>query len=239
MKQVILFKTHLWNSEIENFAIKLQNECLANDFFILLHDENNILIQKVSNHILKTKILIFTEFDIKNIYSKGFISMRLSNHWIMMWFYKKFNNYDYYWSVEYDVRINGNSILLWNYDEKYDFLYPKGNYKRINHPNINYYSGSKLTINDRYFGYLQLARYSNNAITYLDKCYSEGENGQDELITFSLLNNSNLTMSRKFLSHLIRGTWTWINSYSNQNKITWYQYKKYKPNELCIFHPIK
>ncbi len=49
----------------------------------------------------------------------------MSNHWILMWFFKKFQNYNYYWSMEYDVRISGNSCILWNYDGEEDFLFPR------------------------------------------------------------------------------------------------------------------
>lgn len=248
-KIVVLLKTHIWTSDLENFAIKILNDIkLTNetngtdtsniDFYILMHDETDETFNKISSDKIKNIVLKLKEQDIKNIYPNGFISMWLSNHWIMMWFFKKFGNkYKYIWSMEYDVRISGSAIKLWNCTSLDDFLYPMGNYRNINHCHNHNYVGGKLNESEKYHGYLQLARYSNTFLKYLDKCFDEGENGQDELIIFSLINRSGLTSSKKILQKCICGVWTWQNKYSYYNKKMYEQYEK--TNVLHIYHPIK
>ncbi|XWV26604.1 hypothetical protein QJ857_gp0462 [Tupanvirus soda lake] len=241
-KTVVLMKTHIWNEDIEKFASKLYCETYTHkvDFFILMHTENGQIYNNIKDDKIKKITMCFTESKIRSIYSKGFYSMWLSNHWILMWFYKKFGHlYKYFWSIEYDVRISGDSSKIWLYKSSYDFLYTMGNYRNNKNKYNNYYVGVKLKELDKYFGYLQLARYSNTALAYLDKCYSEGENGQDELITFSLLNKSGLTGSKKFLYSLIKGTWTWQNNFSEKNRKLFDYYESLNTEHLHIFHPIK
>ena len=240
---VVLLKTHVWTTELEQFATKIYHETrsIGINFYILLHrrDDSTIVI----NNKLKSIVLSFTEDEIKSIYPTGFYSMWLSNHWILMWFYKKRgSSYKYFWSMEYDVRISGSSTNIWCHESNYDFLYTMGNYRNINHKYITYYVGTKLNITDRFFGYLQLARYSNKALECLDKYFSEGENGQDELIIFSLINYSGLTKSNAYLSKLIRGSWTWIDGYSDYNKKIYHEYNRLlirDKKQVYIFHPIK
>ena len=241
-KIVVLLKTHIWSDDIEKFAIKILDETSSCDidFYILMHTENDVIYNQIKNENIKNITLKYTEKEIKNTYSVGFYSMWLSNHWILMWFYKKFTTkYDYFWSMEYDVRINGDSAKIWNYHSSIDFLYTNGNHRCANNKYRNNYIGGKLSELQKFYGYLQLTRYSKKALEYLDKCYSEGENGQDELITFSLMNRSGLTISKKFLHSLIKGTWTWQNSYSPHNKKIYEQMGKIHKDHLCIFHPIK
>lgn len=243
VKTVVLIKTHIWNDDIEKFADKIYNDTHVHniDFFILMHDEKNELSEKIQSPDIKNITLRFTEQDIKQLYSVGFYSMWLSNHWILMWFFKQFGHkYDYFWSMEYDVRISGNSVKIWNYESNYDFLYTMGN--NINSMNVynNHYIGGKLSELQKYHGYLQLVRYSGKALEYLNKCFEEGENGQDELITFSLLNRGNFSGSKKFLQSLIRGTWTWQDKFSVSNRKLYNKLEtRLDDNHLCIFHPVK
>ena len=118
-------------------------------------------------------------------------------------------------------------------------MYPRGNTRNANHHLRDYYVGGKLTELDKFYGYLQLARYSKKALEYLDKCYESGENGQDELITFSLLNRGKLSGSRTFLGNLIRGTWTWQSIKSHKNKELFDYFEANKHDHVFILHPIK
>ena len=231
---VVLMKTCTWSLNIEEFAKKIYNDTRMSkiDFFILMHGDS-----QVNDDSLKDIIIKFTEEEIKGIYQVGFFSMWLSNHWILMWFYRKFNNYKYYWSFEYDVRISGNSNLIWNYNGSYDLLYPRGNYRNTNNKYKECYIGGKLTPLQKFYGYLQISRYSNRALKYLDKCFEEGENGQDELIIFSLLNRGGFTGSKIFLRSLVKGIWTWESMYSDYNKSLYN--KANSVNQLSIFHPVK
>lgn len=267
-KIVVLLKTHVWNDNLEKFAIKIKNEILGSeyqsksrvelfkrgdkvphhiDFYILMHSDNYNLLNSIKNADLRRYILMYSENDIKKIYKDGFYSMWLSNHWILMWFYKQFKNkYEYYWSIEYDVRISGNSLKIWNYAGTEDFVYPIEPFKNPDWTWKHHYIGGKLTDDTKYYGYLQLARYSKKFLEYLDKHYSEGENGQDEMITFSLFKRGQkdigLTGSKDLLSKLINNSWSVDNSESDKNKKSLeYSDSEYLTNKkhLRIFHPIK
>lgn len=248
-KKIVLLKTHIWTDDLEKFAIKLKNETLIHgiDFFILMHSNNNKLINKIKNEELKKYILMFNENDIKKMYVKGFYSMWLSNHWILMWFYKKYKHkYKYFWTIEYDVRISGDSSKIWTYSGTEDFIYPIEIFQDPNWGFKNYYIGNKLTDNDKYYGYLQLARYSNKFLEYLNQCYTSGENGQDELITFSLFKRANmlghLTGTKDPLNKLIKNSWSVSGNDSDKHKKLLEESEtEYKSNinHVRIFHPIK
>lgn len=242
---VVLFKSHLWNDSLENFALKLKSETVPQDidFYILLHDENGQLLPKIKNPELRQHVMTFKEADIKKLYQHGFYGMWLSNHWILMWFYQKHKNqYQYFWSIEYDVRISGNSTKLWKYQGTEDFLYPIKPFKDPHWPWRNHYVGGKLTNDTKYYGYLQLARYSNKFLEHANECFESGENGQDEMIMFSLLKRGNFKGSKKILSRLIHNSWSVMSSDSDKHKKLFEESEtEYGTNEshLRIFHPIK
>lgn len=241
-KKVVLMKTHIWNDDIEKFASKIFHETTTHgiDFFVLMHAENDYHYNKIKSDHIRNVVHKFKEADIRKIYPNGFFSMWLSNHWILMWFYQKFKDrYQYFWSVEYDVRISGNSYQIWSYTGNEDFLHVMGNHRNSKNIYNNYYVGGKLAELEKYHGFLQIARYSNNALAYLDKCFNEGENGQDELIIFSLLNRGGFIMSKKFLQSLVRGMWTWEERYNEYNRKLYNQFESKKHNHLFIFHPVK
>lgn len=236
-KIAIIFKTHVWSNDICIFCKKILFDIRnANiDFFIILHDEKDNIIDTIPANMLQY-VLIIKESDIK-IYDSGFISMWMSNHWILMWFFlHNRDKYNYIWSIEYDVRIIGNSNLIWSINDNADFIYTLGNNKDVTNKYSGLYSGKILSDDDKYYGHLQLARYSMNTLNYLHNNFKSGENGYDELITFSLLNRSNLKLSN-ILHTLIGGIWTWDQRYSLHNRriITCYN----NSNTLKIFHPVK
>ena len=186
-RTVVLLKTHLWNANLEKFAFKIYNETIINqiDFYILMHTDDGQLINNISDEKLKNITLIFSESDIRNIYQNGFYDMHLSNHWILMWFYQKYGlDYNFFWSMEYDVRISGNSTKIWTLNSMLDFIYVKGNYLNANNIYRDHLIGIKLHPHQKYTGFLQLARYSKKSLEYLNNCFQNEGNGQDELITY-------------------------------------------------------
>lgn len=237
-KIVVLLKTHTWNDHLEKFAMKIHNETSIEgiDFYILMHNENNNLINMIKNKELLKHILTFTESDIRSMYSNGFYGMWLSNHWILMWFYNKFRNkYQYFWSIEYDVRISGNTSKIWTYSGGEDFIFPIQPFKDPNWAYRNHYVGP-MSHDEKYYGYLQLARYSNRFLNYLDRHFREGENGQDELIIFSLFMRGKFTGSKDFLNKYIDNSWSVFNTDSDKHK---YLLEKHETESLRIYHPIK
>jgi len=243
---VVLLKTHVWTDDLEKFALKLKNETIPYgiDFYILMHNDDNQLPNKIKNRDLSKYVLTFSESEIRKVYSKGFFSMWLSNHWILMWFYKQHQNkhYEYFWTIEYDVRISGDSSKLWKYTGTKDFLYPVGPFKDKNWTFKHHYVGGKLSDKDKYYGYLQLARYSNQFLKFLDSSYTAGENGQDEMITFSLFKRGNFTGSDRLLRNLIKDSWSVDNTTVAKNKQLFDKSENdYRSDSthLRIFHPIK
>jgi hypothetical protein len=242
MKTAVLFKTHLWTQELEDYARKLLADCQKVDveFWILMHVENEIPMIHPS---LQSHLIVFNENTIKELYQQGYHGIWLSNHWIMMWFYQSHSNYDYYWSVEYDVRITGATEYLWNLNIDHDFLYPVGGYRNCKHSYNSLYTKSEnrepLKNLDRVFGMLQIARYSQRALQYLDECFREGENGQDEMIIFSLIHRSGFKASRSQLGSMILGNWTWDSRYSNHNRQIYQSLLRSSSPRVCILHPIK
>lgn len=242
MNKVVLMKTYIWSIDLEKFSHKIFTECssVGIDFYIIMHDDHGNLIEDVKSDIIKKLILVVTKIQIKNLYSSGFLSMHLSNHWLLMWFYSKFfNKYDYFWTIEYDVRINGDSSIIWNNQEKHDFIYVRGNYLNNDHKHNNTYFGKKLSSHEKYHGFLQISRYSKKFLDYLHQCFLDGENGQDEMIIFSLCHRGRFTLTNKPLKSLIGGKWTWKGEFSLYNSQLYEYYESNFPNKLIIFHPIK
>ena len=244
-RTVLILKTHVWNDNLEAFSEKLLRETnpFGVDFFIIMHSDNGKLINSVKNPNLKPHILTVSEKEIKAVYPTGFYSMWLSNHWILMWFYRKyFDSYDYFWNIEYDVRIGGASNKIWNYQGDEDFVFTVGPFQDKNWGWKNHYVGSKLDDSNKFYGYLQLARYSNKFLNYLDRTYASGENGQDEMMTFSLFVRSGYSGTKKPLAKLINNSWSVANSESDKHKKMLEESEsEYRRNSkhLRIFHPVK
>jgi hypothetical protein len=246
--KVVIFKTHKWDSDIEMFVNQILAETVNHnvDFFVLMHSNNYNLADKVRDKNIKQHVLMFNENDIKETYLQGFYSMWLSNHWILMWFYRQFpEKYQYYWSVEYDVRIVGNSSKIWKYAGSEDFLFPIPTFRNPEWSWRHYYVGP-LNDSQKWYGYLQLARYSKKFLEYMDNHFENGENGQDELITFTLFNRGKseigLVGSETFLNNFISGSWSVDNGHSNKHKRmmkTARDLYQRNPSYLIIFHPVK
>lgn len=246
-KSAVLFKTHTWNAEIEAFAIKLKCDTEATcgvDFYILMHTENNKLPESVTNSSLKPHIKTYTESTIRALYSKGFYNMWLSNHWIVMWFYQNFgDDYDYIWSIEYDVRISGDSRRLWSYPGDEDFLYPVKPFQDKDWYWREHYVGDRLRESEKYYGYLQLCRYSRDFLAYLDDAFADGENGQDELIIYSLFVRAKPKYigSHHLLGPLINDSWSVVPEDSDYHKQLFQTSERtpYYNRSLTIYHPVK
>lgn len=246
--KVLIFKTHIWHDELESFAKKIENETVPNnvDYYILMHSDDYTLKNKIVDTSLRNRVLMYSEAEIKKMYDKGFYSMWLCNHWILMWFFKKYPNYRYYWSMEYDVRIVGNSSKIWLYPGNQDFLYPVKPFQDPNWIWRNHYSGTRFNNSNKWYGYLQLTRYSNKFLNYLDYYFNLNENGQDEMVIFSIfkhgISDANLTGSHKLLNSLINDSWSVSNDDNDKHKkLLRKSHDKYKidKNHLQIFHPIK
>lgn len=247
-KIVVIFKSHLWSNPIEKTVLRILSETKNSkiDFFILLHSNDGQLAKQIRNEELKKHIIVFHEEEIITLYPNGFFNLWLCNHWILMWFFKRYSNYDYYWSMEYDVRISGNGAYIWNYSGNEDFVYPIPEFQNDEWTWKDYYTGNKLSDETKWYGYLQLTRYSRRFLKYLDMYFSTGENGQDEMIIYSLFKRGQkeigLEGNHEFLNNLIDDSWSVDPAKSPENKkIFRMANKEYRsnPEHLTIIHPIK
>lgn len=245
---VIIYKTHVWNYSIEKFVRKIRSEAedYGIDLFILLQKDSSQKLEYLKDTSLKNNIIMFSEAEIKNVYVEGYFNLWLCNHWILMWFFKKYPNYSYYWSIEYDVRISGDSSKIWAYNGSEDFIYPVQEFQHSDWAWKNHYVGHQFNDNNKWYGYLQLTRYSKRFLIYLDKHFTNNENGQDEMIIFSLfkkgVNEIGLTGNFSILNNLIQDSWSVDNTTSKKHKKLFNSSKKeYKKNDdhLLILHPIK
>jgi len=235
--QSLIFKTHVWNKSVEIFCDKLLKETSDSslDFFILAHDNDKILSRLIPRRF---NVLFFHEDEIKHIYTTGYTgNIWLSNHWILMWFYKK-TNYQYIWSMEYDVRISGDSRKIWQINDTADFIYPHIYNRGIRYTGFySYKKGNLIKDDDICTGFVQLCRYSAKFLKILDDYFTAGDNGQDEMMIFSIAVKEKIEMKNEFLYPLTKGFWTWKPKFSNFNS---YHYKKLdRTNVLGIFHPVK
>lgn len=237
MKQVILYKTHVWCDLIEQDVLNIMRTKGEIDMFILLHDDDMEIYDKIYLKEVKDIVIVVNTESIKGVYDEGFVDMLVSNHWINMWFYKIYPEYDYYWSTEYDVKILGDSSKLWSIESSGDFMYPKGN---IIPKKTNRYLGTiTKELDNVRAGFLQFARYSNKAMTYLDGKYTEGYHAQDEIIIFSLMNLSGLVMDGISLRRFMLGTWSCDRDSEIKNHRMLLRYAELNATSTCILHPIK
>lgn len=250
--QVILLKTYLWSSELEEYALKLLTEITDcnSDFFILLHDEKREVRQKIMSNELQIRTLSFTSDDIKKIYETDYFDIYFRSHLIHFWFFKNHSHYDYYWILEYDTRIAGNSRIFWNYLGQENFISPTGVFDYPKDSNFyTHYENNKKNIKrltehseNLFWTYIQFIRCSNNFLEYMDNKLTEGENGQDECITGTMVISGNFNYT--ILDKYIKGTWHGSSPQDliEYNRNEWLKYKElYKDSEkeVAIFHPVK
>lgn len=241
-KKVVVMKTHIWSSSLEKFTHKIYNECttVGIDFFIVMHSDDGKLLNEIESDDIRSRVMLVNKSEIKALYPSGFLSMHLSNHWLLMWFYKSHREfYDYFWTIEYDVRISGNSSIIWNTELDHDFVFVMGNYVKDTNNYNNTYTGDKLSLKEKYHGFLQISRYSNKFLEYLDQCFLNGENGQDEMIIFSMCHRGKFTMTKSLLAPLVRGKWTWQKEFSLYNLHLYEYYQANFLDKVYIFHPVK
>lgn len=252
VRQVILLKTYLWSPEIEEYALKLlieTNDC-GSDFFILLHDEKGEVGKQISSHELQLRTLPFTSNEIKKIYETDYIDLYFRSHLIHFWFFKRYPRYEYYWILEYDTRIAGNSRIFWNYSGQENFIsptgvfdYPKGSMFYVHYEN-NKKDIKRLADHSEnlFWTYVQFIRCSNSLLEYMDKKIIEGENGQDECITGTMVMMGGFNYAN--LDKYIKGKWYGSSTQDiiDYNKHEWLKYKELyieSETDVAIFHPVK
>lgn len=249
-KTVICYKTHILNKVIIDFIKKLYKDCdnsnkemLDNfkgeydiDFFLLIPD----YLEKELPENFKSFTKIYKEEEIQNLYEKGFYSMWLSNHFIELWFYKNFGEkYNYFWFIDYDVRILGDGCYFWRNELTQDLIIPK-NITLID-ANWKFYNflHESFLENERYICLKQIYRISKTFLNKLDILFNEGINGHCELIIGCVCKKYNFSYDHTFINQRIQGIWTHNPDFSAYNIETYNKFVSSIIIKPYIFHPIK
>lgn len=185
-----------------------------------------------------------------------------SSHWIFMWWWKHVGQhagYDNVWVVEYDVRHVGNLDLLWTaVDDDVDYVHTNrmevvpecDKWIKASSPAL------KEACKEYRSAYKQVIRLSKSALNYLDACFAQGLNGQDERAIATLLwnagkgggfkaegNGSLLAPPFRFasLAPLLCAGWTWEAAAIPRIKQAWLAAKSSEDPTArpTLFHPIK
>ena len=119
MKTAILFVTHKYNSHIEHEIIKLHNETYNYAILYVLFQTEYIDL-KLTDPI-RSFAYSLNDLNNYNYNTWGHSIMNGNFHFVLLNFYRKNPNYDYYWIIEYDVRYCGNWKSFFSFfDEKED-----------------------------------------------------------------------------------------------------------------------
>ena len=134
-------------------------------FFLYNHEYKNTSKLLIPEHIN------LYEIDISEIWNYGYLPIYRtlfpgSCHYAVINFYKKYPNFCYYWFVEYDVYFTGNWSLWYRHN---DVGYPLSQCVK---------------------GFNPICRYSNRALSYIDRYQKEGHSAHSEVMITTCLHNA-------------------------------------------------
>lgn len=231
---VVLFKTHKWDADIEKRFRKIESEAGADKVWVVYHGKS--VPAKVRN--------LHACPSLEKVYKKGFFGAWLSNHWLLMSWWKSrgraMKDVDWVWSIEYDVGIVGDSGHLWravHESTDADLLGSFGPFQDESWPYKDNYVGV-MADSDKWFGYVQLSRYSRRFLDYMDAAFERGENGQDEMMIYSLAKRGGFTIETEPL-HCLQGFWSALGNDAH-DAIHAHDSQQSEPTGLVqLFHPVK
>lgn len=204
MKSVLTFRTTKWDIVISDFVNKLYTECRnVIDFYIIAPNTIFSLIPNDYKQITK-------------FYDEIEIIENLTNYW----FYINHGyKYDYIWTIDYNVRILGNSNYFWNCNIDDDLLIVKNIQN-----NNSYLPLSMFRISKKYLELINnfIINYNENKNNNNDNNDNDTDNHdilQEEKLYGHILdmNKDNLTYDYQFLNKNIQGLWTQNINYVDYN----------------------
>lgn len=247
MKVAVLLNTHFLNDEVWNRFNLLKEDAPDNfEFFIIQNNEsvknpyyniykiNNISVFEYSSEALKTE-------GYKLLPSLGFKSIMWSNGSLMPinLFQKHFPDYDYYWSIEYDIIFNGKWKYFFDTVHKKDFDFCTS-HLGMSLPDWWWYSYITIpgTVSNTFIqGYVRMrsfntiCAFSNRFLKYLDKIYKMGFYGNcEQTIPTAAFNSKEHFKIIDLASDLNLCSWE-----SNN----WQVYYENINTENYIYHPVK
>lgn len=238
-KRAILFKTHKFSKAIRDRYEKVVSESkgLA-DVFLVVHGDVRI------DDGEERRLFRVSDGELARVYDRGFVDPWLSNHWLLMAWWKRVGRaggYQFVWSVEYDVGIVGNSAELWGEPSGADLIASYGPFQDSAWPyKDRYFCDTAASAclarrdEDKWYGYVQISRYSARFLDYMDHVFESGENGQDEMMIFSLAKKGQFSIDTEAVA-CRQGFW------SAQGADAALAKKAYTApaRSLTLFHPIK
>lgn len=250
-KEIIFFLTHKYNNQISKSIDKIYKEKGTRDFHVLVHGDLEIQDAPCSIHTFSLKQLQSLKFEmINNSIVPG------STHLPLMYHFREFPGYDYYWFIEYDVEFGGNwSALFDTYREcEADFITSYiTHYKReekwpwwhMEHPH------KSISKSDRVRSFNPICRISGKALQFLTEELSTGWKGHFEVMIPTLLYRNNFQLldfsgSDEFCSSSYPDFYS--SNFQFSNKLTRY-FKlgsmRYRPAmkkpgfRTLLYHPVK
>lgn len=191
MKQALIIVGHKLNANI----IDLYNALSVSfseygDVYLILNTDVNVNFQSDKNIIYLTSEEIFS-IGYTPIEENSIIPG--SNHFILLWFYKNFSNYNYYWSIEYDVTFSGDWRTVFALCEGRNAHLLSTHIKHfIEDPywywwNALYGEMSQIDIYDRVKSFNPIYRLSKDALCLIDEALLAGNYGHHEVLIPTLL----------------------------------------------------
>ena len=187
-RDVVLYRAHMMNAASARAFKKLQEELPNYDHFVLGYSEDANM--HVLSAFLKKNILLIGKRELRELdYPKR---LHDSNNQprgedpVLLWFFRHFNQYDYYWSIEYDVRYSGSWLTLFEQLalSQADLLATNVyDYKDLrNWPQWSNFDWSTQNIENegKCKAFLPFCRLSRRALLVLDVAFRQGLTGHFE-----------------------------------------------------------
>lgn len=249
MRQAIVIVGHRLNADlIKQYNTILEAFTPYGDTFLILNTDNSEMNFKIDKNIicLSTRMIL----------SMGYIPIEESiipgsNHFLLLWIYKHFPQYDYYWNVEYDVTFSGYWSYLFklcenrrahflsthikHYIEDSDWSWWKSLYGKMSHINIM----------NRLRSFNPIYRISKEALTLIDHTLMEGSYGHHEVLVPTLLYSNGYSIedfggagsftpksfiNKIYIQHGQEGTMRYRPIFNREDDF---------PFENRLFHPVK
>lgn len=182
----ILFVTHFFNEEIECQINKLRIEAeeFASVYVVYQADKVELKLPKeVKQHTFTIDTLNKLGYK-----SWGCTIMDGNFHFVLLDFYRKHPDFNYYWLVEYDVRFNGNWKTFFSFfqDKEEDFLSAhmetkedKPDWNRWHEIELENIPQNCITLLK---SFNPICRFSNRAFALLHSRCLLGDRGHNELL---------------------------------------------------------
>lgn len=199
MKTAVLYVTHLYNDAIELQIQKLQREVKDMATLYVVYQADNMQLDISEG--MQSHAFTIRDLNQLNYIPWGCTIMDGNFHFVLLDFYLRHSEYDYYWLVEYDVRFNGNWRTFFSFfqDKEDDFLAAhietvSDNPKWVRWHEIEA-AGILLNEDTLLKSFNPICRFSNRAFALLHERCLLGDRGHNEVLMPTLFKYFNLKIA--------------------------------------------